>query len=298
MLKYLVLFAFFLGMAIFVARQDERASQESAQKAKNLANAAIAAKPDANHPQQNVPDTERHTPGWYGFFRWPSGTTTWAIILTLLAVAEQAKYTAKTAKAAQESAEVARLNAQAAERQLELMRAESRARLEVRPGYIEVIGEEGDSCWQLHTHIRLRNVGKSSAYIIRCMGEFYCDDSLETKSFNGYTLDPLSAVIEPSATLICGAAGTAFVEFDRPIKDVAEAIARTEIFLIFRGFVEYETQGTKWHRDFWYVWINNDRARESGFTFPPNIIERMRDGSWEVDPEQKNSEYEISPNPN
>ena len=37
---------------------------------------------------------------WYGFFRWPNGTTTWAIVLTLLAIAERTRETAIAAKAA------------------------------------------------------------------------------------------------------------------------------------------------------------------------------------------------------
>jgi hypothetical protein len=129
MLKYLLIFAFFLGMAVFVSCQDERAAQESAQKAENLASAAIAAKPDTNHPQEHVPQTERHLPSWYGFFRWPNGTTAWAIVLTLMAIAEQTKETAKAAKAAQESAEAARLNAKFAEQELELVRSEARSGL-------------------------------------------------------------------------------------------------------------------------------------------------------------------------
>src|SRR5664279_5581796 len=66
--------------------------------------AGLAAKTDEYHPQENIQHAERHTPSWYGFFRWPSGTTTWAIILTLLAITEQTKQTAKAAEATQKSA--------------------------------------------------------------------------------------------------------------------------------------------------------------------------------------------------
>jgi hypothetical protein len=101
--KYLAIFALFLGLAIYIACQDERA-QESAQKAAHPNTGAAAAKADEHHPQENVYDTERHTPSWYGFFRWPNGTTAWAIILTLLVIAQQTKETARAAKAAQDSA--------------------------------------------------------------------------------------------------------------------------------------------------------------------------------------------------
>jgi hypothetical protein len=103
MLKYLAAFALILGLAVYIACQDERTAQQSAQNATHLGQNAVAAKADEQHPQENVGNPERHIPSWYGFFRWPNGTTTWAIILTLLAIAEQTKQTAKAAKAANDS---------------------------------------------------------------------------------------------------------------------------------------------------------------------------------------------------
>jgi hypothetical protein len=103
MWKYLLICAFFLGMAVFVARQDERAAQKRTQNAKHLDNCTVIAKADTEHPQENVENTERDTPGWYGFFRWPNGTTTWAIILTFLAIVWQSSETRKSADAARDS---------------------------------------------------------------------------------------------------------------------------------------------------------------------------------------------------
>jgi hypothetical protein len=103
MLKYLLAITILCGLTLFVARQDERATQESAQKASQLNNGAVAAETDKEHPKENIQDADRNTPGWYGFFRWPNGTTTWAIILTLLAIAEQTSETAKAAKATRDS---------------------------------------------------------------------------------------------------------------------------------------------------------------------------------------------------
>jgi hypothetical protein len=60
--------------------------------------------PDAyeeKHPQENVPDAEEHPPSWFRFFRWPDGTTTWAIIFTLIAIAAQTEQTKKAAVAGQ-----------------------------------------------------------------------------------------------------------------------------------------------------------------------------------------------------
>jgi len=113
MWKYLVMFAVVFGLAVYVARQDERAAQQATRKATQLNKDAVSAKTNEEHPQENVGDTERQTPSWYGFFRWPNGTTTWAIILTLLAIAEQTSQTAKAAKATEFAAKAADMNAKA-----------------------------------------------------------------------------------------------------------------------------------------------------------------------------------------
>jgi hypothetical protein len=102
MLKYVLGFVLVFGLAVYIAVQDERATQQSTQETKQASNGTVAAVPNADHPQQNVPNAERNLPSWYGFFRWPNGTTTWAILLTLLAIAEQTRlleqYVAATVK--------------------------------------------------------------------------------------------------------------------------------------------------------------------------------------------------------
>lgn len=101
MLKvYVLAIAAIVGMAIFVASQDEQAAHDSAQKGTNL--------PKVVSPQkrmpiiENIEDAEGHLPSWYGFFRWPNATTTWAIIFTLIALAEQTQQTRKAAEASLE----------------------------------------------------------------------------------------------------------------------------------------------------------------------------------------------------
>jgi hypothetical protein len=224
-----------------------------------------------------------YLPWWYALIAWPEGIGAWAVIATGLAIVWQSWATAGV---------------------LEHMRSESRARIEIRPGDIVVNNEEEDPYWQevgglywfIETYISLRNVGKSSAYIVRCSGEAFVLQSgelLEDRSFNGHSLDISSAVIEPSEKIACD---PTIIEFDLPIKEVVDLISQNEIYLIFRGFVEYETQGTQWRRDFCYWWIDNQflRRQESGFTFPPNTFERMRDGSWEKYPNQNNGEQKAN----
>jgi len=103
MLKYLAVIVVIFGLAIYVASQDEHAAQESTQNAANSHGGTAPAKPDENHPKENVPTTKRDSPSWFRFFRWPDGTTTLVIILTLIVIADQTKQTAIAAEATQQS---------------------------------------------------------------------------------------------------------------------------------------------------------------------------------------------------
>jgi hypothetical protein len=120
MLKYLAGLFLVFGLALYVSVQDGRTTPQSTQKNAELNKGTLASKADENHSQENVAKPERNAPRWYRLFRWPDGTTTWVIVLTLMAIAEQAKETAKATKAVRDglplqkaSADAALLNAQA-----------------------------------------------------------------------------------------------------------------------------------------------------------------------------------------
>src|SRR5271157_600110 len=98
-----------LGLAFVVARQDQRAADQSAQKAAELHKAAPTAITDEHHPQEKVYKPDGDSPSWdfllfLGLFRWPIGTGTWVIVLTLFAIAEQTSQTRKAAEATRSSA--------------------------------------------------------------------------------------------------------------------------------------------------------------------------------------------------
>ena len=156
--KYIVLFAFFLGMAVYVAVQDERATQQSAQKAEHLGS-GVEASSDANHAKEHIRNSEGNTPSWFGFFRWPNGTTTWAIVLTLLAIAEQTRETRR--------AVIASLRPESIIRGIDLIPGE----------YIDIPGgaapgiQKGYKPWLIKCQIA--NIGGSSARITE--GNFTVD---------------------------------------------------------------------------------------------------------------------------
>jgi hypothetical protein len=94
------------GLAVYISVQDERSAQQTAQEATQPAKSALPAKADENHPQQNISNPKRNLPRWYGFFRWGDGTTTWVIVLTLIAIAEQAKESSKATRAMRDSTQL------------------------------------------------------------------------------------------------------------------------------------------------------------------------------------------------
>lgn len=101
--KYVAAIVLLIGMTVFVAFQDEHAAQDGATQSANADKSVPLTKDEAGHTKGNVGNAERHAPSWYGFFRWPDGTTVWAIIMTLLAIAEQTRQTRRSAEATEKT---------------------------------------------------------------------------------------------------------------------------------------------------------------------------------------------------
>jgi len=103
MLKYLAILALIFALAIYVSIQNQRSAAEAAQQGAPPADTISAAKSHDNQAQNHPDITKWNSPPWYRLFTWPEGITTWAIILTLLAVAEQARESAKATQAVRDS---------------------------------------------------------------------------------------------------------------------------------------------------------------------------------------------------
>jgi hypothetical protein len=101
--KYLVGVVLILGSAVYVSRQYQETRQQCEQKScqvNNIAMAPLGHRQDCDECEQ---DAERHFPSWYRVFSWPDGIGAWAILLTLLAIAEQTSQTARAVEAARDS---------------------------------------------------------------------------------------------------------------------------------------------------------------------------------------------------
>ncbi|HEY2470482.1 MAG TPA: hypothetical protein VGI45_21985 [Terracidiphilus sp.] len=106
MLKYAIGLALVLGCAFVIARRDEYAANQSAPPSAQSDKATVAAQQDENHPQKHVENTGWDSPSGHIFhaaFKWPEGITVWAIVLTLLAIAEQTSATHKAAEATEDA---------------------------------------------------------------------------------------------------------------------------------------------------------------------------------------------------
>jgi hypothetical protein len=109
MLKYLAILAVLVGLAFAIAHHDEYTARQSAQKTADKSSPTIAGKSDENYARQYFNSSIWDSPAGHilhNAFHWPDGTTAWAIILTLLVIAEQTKATRRAAEAARDSVKI------------------------------------------------------------------------------------------------------------------------------------------------------------------------------------------------
>jgi hypothetical protein len=149
MLKVLaIVAAVILGLTVYVAVQNQRAAEQTINK---TAQTPKAVAPSQGHekPQENAENPQGNSPSWYGFFIWPDSTTTWAILLTLWAVAWQANETRRAAEASL--------------KQFVFSKQFHRADIQIRPRPIKFIAID---CGQL-LKVRCENIGNSPAKDIK-----------------------------------------------------------------------------------------------------------------------------------
>jgi hypothetical protein len=158
MRTYLALLAVVLGFAFIIARHDEYAALNGTQPSADQHNPAITGKADKNHPQENPKYSYWDSPGGHIFhaaFNWSEGTTIWAIILTLLAIADQTSQTRKAAEATQEAVRDGKKEYVLAE---DTAKRQLRAYICMDTSEVEIIG------WQPIANVHFKNCGQTPAY--------------------------------------------------------------------------------------------------------------------------------------
>ena len=174
---------------------------------------------------------------------------------TLKAIQAQAGHMETQTGILKDSVAAAQISANAAAAQIQLMKSKERARLEIKPGEIEAQGEESWQWW-LVGDIELSNLGQSNAYILRSGGEFIILNNSTPKIMEDGTLPPFDMpyhVLKPSTE--AGREGFWSENIPYSMPEFAQMIVEVDVQLFIRGFVEYETLGSVWRRDFAYTWI-------------------------------------------
>lgn len=241
----------------------------------------------------------KYPPSWVDTFAWPEGVTAWALFLTLLVIAWQSVETHAAAEATVASVEVAKQQADLIREQMDTQVHRERARLnlEVQGIEIDIHEVELDDGLNLNTCIEITNIGHSNAFIKNGAARFVLVTAgewpLSEASPEDFT--PFSNTVEPSTDPVYSPIWNDYVPLS--LKSFSQDIANGTRSLYLYGFVEYETLGIRWHRDFGYVWKIGDSARE-----PPDpesiVFQSLRDseklcvtGWWEQNLRQKNTEY-------
>ena len=176
MWKYVAAFIVIFVLTVFVSSQDQRIAEQGVQQTAPAANGAAASRALDNHAREDAKNPKWFIQFLYRFFMWPEGVTAWAILLTLLAIAEQTKQTRKAAEAGQAATEA--------------MIASERAWLIIRSsmdGYIPSTADDLRYWWVVE------NSGKTPARIIetQCRYELIPAESLTTLPSTPHYPEPI-----------------------------------------------------------------------------------------------------------
>jgi hypothetical protein len=182
---------------------------------------------------------------------------------TLAAIKEQNDNLLISAKAATVMAMASNKSAKAALSQIEMMKDKERARVEIKTMGLE-LARVGEEFWHIKTTIEIRNVGTGRAYIrlgtgsIEVLGDGIPEPYSKSLDIVDGFIDPTSPVTESFYF---------FQPDDAALPDCSEKIWNGEWQPRITGFVEYETVGTRFHRNFSYVWIGNGSPLNIGGMF-------------------------------
>jgi|WetSurMetagenome_2_1015567.scaffolds.fasta_scaffold67761_2 hypothetical protein len=200
-----------------------------------------------------------------------------AAYFTLAKLEYQTRATQDAAKASLDQVELMK-------RQMDIGVNKERARIEVKPGTLEV---ERAMEW-LEAGIEVRNIGHSTAYINCIKGWFVISQPGESlPETDGSTMYMPDNFINSQADPV----HLSFLWNDLPAslhKFTADMSGGTLVAYLY-GHIEYETLGETWHKDFGYLWhMDGDNEQSSS-----SDIKRLESGWWEKNPEQSNGEFKF-----
>lgn len=280
--KYPIAVLIVLGGCVFVSRQDQSTRDKYEEKCSQLNARTISPTRHQEDCEEGAEDAARHLPRWYRIFGWPEGITAWAILLTLIAIAEQTNQTRRAADAGADAANAAYGSVRFAEAQFELMKEERRARISIKAIGIQV-QDPGSELWNLVTNIEIRNLGQTRAFIKRTKGEFVMsaygeerpqEDDLSMLYLPEEYIDPDTAPVVVSLHP-CSLLPTS-------LKVLADDLYESRRMLQIHGFIEYETLGMKLTEEFRYFWMTGNVLGGMFGEEEKNLsdVKRVEQGYW------------------
>jgi hypothetical protein len=106
--KYFACIVLVFGGAVYVSHQYQRTRTECQEECQHINPKDVPPAAPTKNCDKCQEDTERNFPSWYRLVSWPEGIGAWAVLLTLLAIAEQTSETRRAATGAVDAAEAAR----------------------------------------------------------------------------------------------------------------------------------------------------------------------------------------------
>ncbi len=214
-------------------------------------------------------------------------------------MAAQAAHTEKQTVILEKSVAAAETSAEAASLQIQMMKDKERARVEIDRRGLE-LQQESEEFWNLKATIELRNVGTGRAYVRQGTVNLLMAKRGKERPDPDYW-SPLGLVggfVDPNGEPLTESSYI-FREQEFDLGALAQQIYEGTIRLYLTGFIEYDTIGTRFRRDFSYVWIGNgDPESVSGMLLadePRNDSERVSFGFLRQDQFRPNDECEKEP---
>lgn len=189
-------------------------------------------------------------------------------------------------------------------RQLRMSVDKERARIEIKAVGLELQRISGEF-WNIKATIELRNVGAGRAYVRLGTGDLVMEgDDLSTES-HSTALDVVNGFVDP----ISNPDTQSFYFFqpeNKGVSEYARKICDGALRVYITEFIEYETVGTRFHRNFNYTWIGHGSPFSMGAIIFRDELplktdeERISRGywlpnSWMAGRSRDNDEYELPP---
>lgn len=290
----------FVAVVPFPAQPNQATEQK--QEPTNQSQPAVLSADSQNKQcggQADQTKANPNPPNWYASFENADGMLVIVGVLTCAVICWQSWETRKAAKGAQRAAD-------ASFAQIEMVKSKERARIIVAPVDLKVqTGTETEPGWYLTAAIKVDNIGISKAYDIKGLASMWVQDTSSPISPPEFlcpwhdepdfriSAEPGDYVVHvdskfPVDSQIPELTVGQFVDGLIGSED-GESFTFPKKSIYLQGFVEYETMGARFHREFSWFWHLMD-AEYGGTVLDGTSIE----GTWTRNDKRENGEHQVN----